>query len=335
MRPAVGRTSVLMQPSVVLLPAPFGPSRPKNSPAWTAKDTPRTASTGGVLRVPAYVFRRSSTTRMLIATEGRAMLPRAPRPPRSGSARARAPPGRPGGRAAGRRGGSHASAARHLAPRPAPRRHRARPRRAARSTRRAGRGRSCAGPSPCRASQLAKAFAASQRPTGRRRPAQPSSTIAAARSRPNAATRGTGTLGPGVPPSGPPPPRAPSRRAPRRGGPRPRVLVRSCARSRAPRSRRRGPASAVHARSASASAPSTGEGLPDRQPLAAQHRDRVLLRGARAPPSSSARRGAAAAAARRVRPAPRRATTPESAGGSLTTASATSSRNSSAAAVGQ
>ncbi len=68
MRPAVGRTSVLMQPSVVLLPAPFGPSRPKNSPAWTANDTPRTASTGGVLRVPAYVFRRSSTTRMLIAT---------------------------------------------------------------------------------------------------------------------------------------------------------------------------------------------------------------------------------------------------------------------------
>ncbi len=50
-RPELGRTSVLMQPSVVLLPAPFGPSRPKNSPRSTLNDTPRTASTGAVLRV--------------------------------------------------------------------------------------------------------------------------------------------------------------------------------------------------------------------------------------------------------------------------------------------
>ena len=55
-----------MQPIVVLLPAPFGPSRPKNSPRSTAKDTPRTASTGGDFRVPGYVFTRFSTTRMLI-----------------------------------------------------------------------------------------------------------------------------------------------------------------------------------------------------------------------------------------------------------------------------
>ena len=55
-----------MQPSVVLLPAPFGPSRPKNSPGSTLNDTPRTASTGGILREPGYVFTRFSTTRMLM-----------------------------------------------------------------------------------------------------------------------------------------------------------------------------------------------------------------------------------------------------------------------------
>ena len=49
------------------LPAPFGPSRPKNSPRSTVNEMPRTASTGGVFRVPGYVFTRFSTTRMLMA----------------------------------------------------------------------------------------------------------------------------------------------------------------------------------------------------------------------------------------------------------------------------
>ena len=39
----------MMQPRVVLLPAPFGPRRPKNSPASTVNEMPRTASTGGRL----------------------------------------------------------------------------------------------------------------------------------------------------------------------------------------------------------------------------------------------------------------------------------------------
>src|SRR6185503_12031377 len=51
-----------MHPSVVLLPAPFGPSNPKNSPASTSNATPRTASTAGVLRAAGYVFTRFSTT---------------------------------------------------------------------------------------------------------------------------------------------------------------------------------------------------------------------------------------------------------------------------------
>src|SRR5258706_10404785 len=63
MRPEVGRTRLVMQPRVVLLPAPLGPSRPNVSPASTANEIPRTASTAGVFRVPGYVFLRSSTTR--------------------------------------------------------------------------------------------------------------------------------------------------------------------------------------------------------------------------------------------------------------------------------
>src|SRR5215470_17005892 len=62
-RPLVGRTSVVMQPRVVLLPAPFGPRRPKNPPRSTVKEIPRTASTGGVFRRPGYVLTRFSTTR--------------------------------------------------------------------------------------------------------------------------------------------------------------------------------------------------------------------------------------------------------------------------------
>src|SRR5262245_4441678 len=40
---------------VVVLPAPFGPSRPKHSPVRTSRSRPRTASTGGR---PGYVFTR-------------------------------------------------------------------------------------------------------------------------------------------------------------------------------------------------------------------------------------------------------------------------------------
>src|SRR5204862_8268993 len=42
---------------VVVFPAPFGPKNPKNSPAFTEKLTPLTASTP-----PGYVFFRSFTT---------------------------------------------------------------------------------------------------------------------------------------------------------------------------------------------------------------------------------------------------------------------------------
>ncbi len=259
------------------------------------------------------------------------MLPRAPRPPRSGSARARAPPGRPGGRAAGRRAGSHASAARHLAA-PAS----ATPRAAsARSTEYATRRPRTLvrRPSPCRASQLAKAFAASQRPTGRRWLVQTSSTIAAARSRPNAATAARGLSGRGCRLRDQAATRSQSSSAASKGA---GYLACSCGRldhARHEVVERTGVG--VPCAERLGLGPENGEGLPDRQPLAAQHRDRVLLEALRAPPSSSARRGAAAAAARRVRRAPRRATTPESPEDRCTTASATSSRNSSAAAVGQ
>ena len=44
--PLVGRTRVVSTPTVVVFPAPFGPSRPKTSPASTPKLTPSTALTG-------------------------------------------------------------------------------------------------------------------------------------------------------------------------------------------------------------------------------------------------------------------------------------------------
>src|SRR5262245_16064275 len=61
MYPPVGRTSEVMQPIVVLFPAPFGPSKPKNPPAPTSNDNPRTASIGCPLPRGAYVLRRSFT----------------------------------------------------------------------------------------------------------------------------------------------------------------------------------------------------------------------------------------------------------------------------------
>ena len=49
--PAVGSIVVVSMPTVVDLPAPFGPSRPKTSPAATSKSMPLTASTP-----PGYVL---------------------------------------------------------------------------------------------------------------------------------------------------------------------------------------------------------------------------------------------------------------------------------------
>ena len=205
------------------------------------------------------------------------MLPRAPRPPRSGSARARAPPGRPGGRAAGRRGGSPASAARRpgLAPRlrDAARRLGAR----ARSTRRAGRGR--------RAQALAlqgepareglrrepAADGAAQAGARRRRRSPP------ARSRPNAATAARGLSGRGWPfgTSG----RHALPVVERRGETGPRASAAARAASMTPAtSSSNGPASALQARSASASAAEDARApAPIDSSLAAQHRDRVLF----------------------------------------------------------
>ena len=45
-RPLVGRTRVVSMPTVVVLPAPFGPSSPNTSPEVTANETPSTALTG-------------------------------------------------------------------------------------------------------------------------------------------------------------------------------------------------------------------------------------------------------------------------------------------------
>ena len=44
--PAVGRTRVVSIATVVVFPAPFGPSRPKTSAGATSKETPSTAFTG-------------------------------------------------------------------------------------------------------------------------------------------------------------------------------------------------------------------------------------------------------------------------------------------------
>src|SRR6516225_3279339 len=53
--PEVASTSPSMISIVVVLPAPFGPSSPKHSPASTVRSSPRTASTGGL---PSYVLNR-------------------------------------------------------------------------------------------------------------------------------------------------------------------------------------------------------------------------------------------------------------------------------------
>src|SRR5208283_6024628 len=57
-RPPVGRTKVVSMPMVVDLPAPFGPSSPKNWPDPTDKSMPRTAGTSP--RDDLYVLRKSS-----------------------------------------------------------------------------------------------------------------------------------------------------------------------------------------------------------------------------------------------------------------------------------
>ena len=48
--PLVGSRRVISILIVVVLPAPFGPSRPKSSPRSTANETPRTASTSSGFR---------------------------------------------------------------------------------------------------------------------------------------------------------------------------------------------------------------------------------------------------------------------------------------------
>src|SRR4051812_29401999 len=55
MWPASGSRSPMTHSSVVVLPAPFGPRRPKISPSWISNVTPRAAST------PSYRFFRSRT----------------------------------------------------------------------------------------------------------------------------------------------------------------------------------------------------------------------------------------------------------------------------------
>ena len=42
--PVVGNTRVVRMPIVVVLPAPFGPSKPKNSPRGTSKEMPSSTS---------------------------------------------------------------------------------------------------------------------------------------------------------------------------------------------------------------------------------------------------------------------------------------------------
>src|SRR5581483_128971 len=56
-RPASGARSVQMVRSVVVLPAPFGPSRPKISPLPASKDTPRST-----WFLPSRFSSRSTTT---------------------------------------------------------------------------------------------------------------------------------------------------------------------------------------------------------------------------------------------------------------------------------
>ena len=55
--PPVGATVVVSMPTVVDLPAPFGPSRPKTSPGSTVNEIPFTASTP-----PGYTFFSASTS---------------------------------------------------------------------------------------------------------------------------------------------------------------------------------------------------------------------------------------------------------------------------------
>ena len=45
--PDVGRASPVNMRMVVVLPAPFGPRKPKTSPSRTAKSMPATATSGG------------------------------------------------------------------------------------------------------------------------------------------------------------------------------------------------------------------------------------------------------------------------------------------------
>jgi hypothetical protein len=53
--PAVGTARVVAMEIVVVFPAPFGPSRPYNSPGATCRSIPSTAITAGL---PGYTLRK-------------------------------------------------------------------------------------------------------------------------------------------------------------------------------------------------------------------------------------------------------------------------------------
>src|SRR4051812_24690311 len=58
--------------SVVVLPAPLGPSRPVISPSRASKPTSSTATTGRLLSLPGKVLRRCSATIMCVVLSERA-----------------------------------------------------------------------------------------------------------------------------------------------------------------------------------------------------------------------------------------------------------------------
>ena len=89
MVPLVGETKPMSILIVVVLPAPFGPRKPKISPRFTSSETPRTASTRrrvnglwkvfasdviGGRRPPTRRRRRSWGSRLLLASGGAVLV---------------------------------------------------------------------------------------------------------------------------------------------------------------------------------------------------------------------------------------------------------------------
>ena len=62
-RPPVGSTRVVRMPIVVVFPAPFGPRRPKNSPDWTSRSSPTSATTSRGPAPRAWPRRRHPVAR--------------------------------------------------------------------------------------------------------------------------------------------------------------------------------------------------------------------------------------------------------------------------------